>query len=79
MSDPATPVRRVPIDFKAVVKESGLRRGRLCHSPIFGWGVQNTHGDETIDFGCVTAPVMQPGECRITIEKREWCFWDTPE
>lgn len=69
------PTRRVPIDFESVAKESGLTRGKLCHSPHFGWCVQNMQGADGPDIGAVTPPAMQPSETRIAVEDGHWCFY----
>lgn len=66
--------RSVPIDFAAIAKESGLERGKLCHSPAFGWGVQNSHGDEGPHFGCVTPPPLEGEEKTVHIDCNCWVF-----
>lgn len=67
--------RRVPIDFPSIAAESGLSRGKLCCSPAFGWGVQNTYGIDGPSFGCVTPPAMQSGETTVAIDGNDWCFY----
>ncbi len=68
-------VRRIPVDFRAVAEESGMTRGKLCHSPIFGWCVQNTHGDNVPDVATITAPELAPGEVRLAVVDGHWCFY----
>lgn len=70
--------RRIRIDFKAVSKESGLKRGKLCRSPVFGWGVQNTSGDEGPDFGCITPPPFEEDENFIEIDGKDWVLSHQP-
>lgn len=67
-------LRRLPIDFRRVAEECGLVRGKLCHSPHFGWGVQNSYGDPGPDFGCITPPALAPGETELRIDCSEWWF-----
>lgn len=68
-------LRRIPIDFRRVAEESGLTRGTVCHSPNFGWGVQNTQGIDGPSFGCITPPEMQQGETTLLIRANHWCFF----
>lgn len=67
-------LRRLHIDFRRVAEESGLVRGKLCRSPHFGWGVQNSYGDPGPDFGCITPPAFEPGETELRIDCSEWWF-----
>lgn len=72
---PERMVRRIPIDIKAIMLQSGMRRGKICHSPIFGWVVQNTSGNpDWPDMAGITPPEMLPGETRISIVDGHWCF-----
>ena len=66
--------RRIPIDFHAIAEETGLRRGKLGRSPIFGWGVQNVHGEPGENFVRIEPPEMHDGETRLWIEDDHWCF-----
>lgn len=68
-------LRREPIDFRRVAEESGLSKGKIVHSPHFGWGVQNTHGIDGPSFGCITPPALQPGETWISLASPHWCFY----
>ena len=64
-------VRRVPIDFRDIARQSGCTKGRLCKT-AFGWGVQNGNGG--VDFAVIEPPPMRPGETSLRIEDNEWCF-----
>ena len=64
--------RRVPIDFAAVAKEAGMRKGKLVHSRLFGWGVYAMSGPQ---FRCASAPPMLPGETELRIVGKDWCFY----
>lgn len=68
-------LRRQEIDFRRVAAESGLTRGKLAHSPHFGWGVQNSYGDPGPDFGCITPPAFEPGETELRIDCSQWHFY----
>ena len=65
--------RRIPIDYHAIAEQTGLRRGKLGRS-IFGWGVQNEHGDASASFVCVDPPEMRDDETSVRIEDGHWCF-----
>lgn len=72
VSGPLQPVvRRVPIDFRDIARQSGCTRGRLCKT-VFGWGVQNGNGG--VDFAIVAPPPMLPGETDLRIDDNHWCF-----
>ena len=67
-------VRRIPIDFEKVAEESGLTKGKICHTPL-GWGVQNTHGIPGPNLALIEPPPMEEGEDIITIDDHFWYFW----
>ncbi len=69
-----TKPRQVPINFQTIAEETSLRRGKLGRSPIFGWGVQNVHGEAGANFCCIDPPQMSDGETRLWIECGHWCF-----
>ena len=66
-------VRRIPMDFRAIAKESGISKGKVVFGDWLGWGVQNDDHNG-IDFGCITPPSMQDGEDFLKIVNNEWCF-----
>ncbi len=66
--------RRIPIDFHAIAESTGLRRGKVARSPIFGWVVANVHDDPGPNFTCIEPPGMHDGETRLWIEGDYWCF-----
>jgi hypothetical protein len=65
-------IGRIPIDWRAITRESGCTRGTLCHSPAFGWGVQNGNGDA--HFCCITAPEVEPGQT-LKVEEGMWAVY----
>lgn len=72
-------LRRVwvmPIDWQSVAAESGLRKGKLCVSTAFGWGVQNSHGIDGPSFGAVTPPALVKGKIKLRFEEGRWAFHD---
>ncbi|MDH4317199.1 MAG: hypothetical protein OEV64_02310 [Desulfobulbaceae bacterium] len=71
-------VRRIPIDLEKVAEESGLRSGKLCFSPLFGWGVQNTKSIDGPSFGCITPPKIEDGQL-LRIENNHWCVYAAKE
>ena len=70
--DGYTLARRMPIDWMAIARESGCTRGKLCKSPLFGWGVQ---GNGDADFCCITAPEIQHGQL-LRVEGNEWLVYN---
>lgn len=71
-------MRRVPIDFADIARQSGLRRGRLCKTP-FGWAVQNTHGEDGPNLAVINPPAMMPGEKSVWIRDNHWEFMEDCE
>lgn len=64
-----------PVDFHAIAQETGMSRGKLCHTSL-GWVVQNTSGNpDWPDVACVTEPMMPEGATLLTVENDHWCFW----
>lgn len=70
-----TLTRKLPIDFAALARETGLKRGNVCHHAVFGWCIQNTYGENAPDIICINPPAMEPGETFLKIEKANWCFY----
>jgi len=69
-------LKKWPIDFQAIAKESGMTRGKLVRSPRWGWGVQNTQGVELyVDFGCITPPETEEGQLLKIEDERYWCIY----
>lgn len=68
-------LRREPIDFDAIARESGVEAGTLYHAAAFGWGV-HPHDGRPADFCVITPPAMAPGETelRISADRRHWLF-----
>jgi hypothetical protein len=67
-------VRRTPIDFADIAKQTGLRRGKLCNT-AFGWGVQNVHGDDGPNIALIDPPPLEGEETELRIENNHWCFY----
>ncbi len=67
-------VRREPIDFEDIARQTGMRKGKLCHTP-FGWAVQNTHGLDGADVALIETPPLRAEESEIRIEDNHWCFY----
>lgn len=65
-------VRRIPIDFKALAHETGIKRGKICKSSWLGWCVESDDGTNTM--ASITPPAMLDGEIDITIQNRQWCY-----
>ena len=65
-------VRRFPIDWSAVARESGCTRGTLCCHPSLGWGVMDGNGDA--HFCCITPPEVEEGEL-LRVEGIEWAVY----
>jgi hypothetical protein len=68
-------VRRIQIDYKAIAKESGCTKGKLCKT-TFGWGVQNGNG--AADFCCITPPETNANE-ELRIEGNDWVIYTSNE
>lgn len=67
--------RRLPMDFAAIAKESGMTRGKVCRSLIAGWCVQNDSvNPDWPNIACITPPEFQDGETQLKIEGKEWVF-----
>ena len=66
-------MRTVPIDFKAIADETGIRRGKVCKSDWLGWCVQSSERDG-VDMAAIVPPPMEPGETSLIIEGRNWIF-----
>ena len=69
-------LRRTLVDYAAIAEETGLRRGKLCRSPIFGWVVQS---DEVAHVACVKTslpPVEEGEELRLSEgTPKYWEIW----
>jgi hypothetical protein len=66
-------IRRFPIDFRAIAKETGCTRGTIGYNDTLGWHVQNGNGPA--DFAKITAPALEPGE-KLRIEDGKWCVYE---
>ncbi|KKL57011.1 hypothetical protein LCGC14_2239690 [marine sediment metagenome] len=69
-------LRRTLCDYAAIAEETRVRRGKLCHSPIFGWVVQS---DEVAHVACVETslpPVEDGEELRLSTDTpKYWEIW----
>ncbi len=69
-------LRRLPVDFKAIAEETGMRRGKLGRSPLFGWVVRS---DEVAHMACVKTslpPVAGGEELRLSDSTpKYWEIW----
>lgn len=59
----------IPIDFHAIAKDSGLRKGKIFHSPRHGWVVGNM-----VDFMACINPPKYKGKMPIRIENNCWIY-----
>ncbi len=64
-------VRRLPIDWRGIARETGCTRGTLARSPVFGWGVR---GNGPADFCCITPPTVKAYE-ELRIEEGMWAVY----
>ena len=64
-------VRRIPVDFRSIAAETGIRRGKVCHSAWFGWCVQCR--DDAV-MASITTPLTQPDET-LVVESGHWCVY----
>ena len=67
-------VRRIPIDFMDIFRQSGMRRGTICKT-IFGWAVQNTQGVNGPHVALIEPPALQGTETELRIVDNHWCFY----
>lgn len=67
-------IRRIPIDWRAIARETGCTTGTLCKT-AFGWGIRN--GDNGINLNLCTAPETADGET-LRIEEGMWAIYRTP-
>jgi len=67
-------LRKIPIDWPDVWRQTGLRRGRLCMT-AFGWGIHADVDDPEIRIALVEPPPMRDGETFLRIESGQWCFY----
>ena len=68
--------RKVPMDFEAIARETGIRSGKVCRSEMFGWGV---YANDEPYFASIDPPPMEPGETDVRIEDNAWCFYAADE
>ena len=67
--------RRIPIDFDAISKETGVKNGTIARHSAFGWVVRDNSCPPThTHLACITPPEMMPDETSITIDSNHWCF-----
>lgn len=66
-------VRRVPIDFAAVSKDTGIVNGTIGHGAL-GWVVRDNDCKSHYSVSLIDPPAMLPGETRISISDNHWCF-----
>ena len=67
--------RRVPIDFSAIAKETGIRNGTVANHSAFGWVVRdNSRPPTSVRLVCIDPPAMNPDETSVTIQDNQWCF-----
>lgn len=68
-------VRREQIDFRDILSQTGVRRGRLGRNEALGWGVYPADPGEA-DFVSVEPPPLRQGETllRISPDQRHWEF-----
>ncbi len=45
--------KTVPINYSKILKETGVRKGKIVDSTAWGWGMQGVGG---VDFVSLTAP-----------------------
>lgn len=71
---------REPIDFKAIAKETGVRKGKIVQSKHSGWVVI---GHPEIDMICIDTP-REKGDVingelitNIRIENKFWVYYST--
>ena len=69
-----TIIKRIPIDYQAVARETGMRKGKIAKSPLFGWGVFDSTGSTGVHFAEVTVPEVE-GSDFVCIEKDHWCYY----
>lgn len=67
-------LRRVPIDFKDIYRQTGCTKGTLCKT-VFGWGVRDGNGG--VHFAIVEPPPLMDGEDIVIIDGKDWCFCGT--
>ena len=69
-------VRLVPIDFKEIHRQTGVKRGTIGFSPAWGWcAYRETEDDGPADCAMFTPPPMEPGETELKIEGTNWAFY----
>lgn len=45
---------KLPIDYAAIARKTGVSRGKICRSTVFGWGVYDMAKG---GFVCIKPPV----------------------
>lgn len=68
-----TRTRTIPIDFRAIAEETGIKRGTLVKHPALGWTVRND-GD-ALDIAVINPPPLEGKETTRTVEDGCWVFW----
>ncbi len=64
-------VRKQPINFRDVARQSGLSAGTLCKT-AFGWGVRAT---DAAHIALIEPPPFEEGETELRIRDDHWCFY----
>lgn len=67
-------IRRVPLDFQAISKTTGIRNGTIRCMGLIGWVVRDNHRTDGVHVTALHPPEMERGERRISIEDNQWCF-----
>ena len=66
-------VRRLPIDWNDIARQSGCTKGKLCRSPGFGWGVQNGNGG--VHFAIIDPPETKEDETLVIEDGSHWAIY----
>ena len=66
--------RRVPIDFQAIAKVTGIRNMTIRHMGLLGWVVRDNSRTDGVHVTSIHPPEMERGEKRVSIEDNHWCF-----
>lgn len=66
--------RRVPIDFQAIAKATGITNGTVGHMGDLGWVVRDNNCKDGVHVASIVPPPMRICEKRVTIVKNHWCF-----
>ena len=67
-------INKMPVDYNSLYKETGMRRGVLRKSPVFGWGIFDEKGTLGIHFAEVTVPDCSEADI-VKVEDDHWCFY----